>query len=81
MPQDGENAEVAAVAERHGARRIVHPRKVLKFKPGTYIAKFPGYSYLAVHYGWALGTLFADAAAYAARHPSCGPATGAASSL
>ena len=64
ISQDGENAEVARVAEKHGARRLVHPRKLLKFKPGTYIAKFPGYSYLAVHYGWALGTLFDDAEAF-----------------
>ena len=61
VSQDGENGEVARVIEKHGARRLVHPRKVLKFKAGTYIAKFPGYSYLAVHYGWALGTLFDDA--------------------
>ena len=32
--------------------------------PCRYIAKFPGYAYLAVHYGWALATLFDDAAQY-----------------
>ena len=49
---------------RHGARRLVHPRKPVRLKTGTYLAKFPGYAYLSLHYGWALGTLFADAAAY-----------------
>jgi hypothetical protein len=42
----------------------VHPRKAVKLKTGTYLAKFPGYAYLSLHYGWALGTLFADDAAY-----------------
>ena len=64
VSQDGENADVAAVVTRHGARRIVHPRKAVKLKTGTYLAKFPGYAYLSLHYGWALGTLFADADAY-----------------
>lgn len=64
VSQDGENADVAAVVARHGARRIVHPRKAVKLKTGTYLAKFPGYAYLSLHYGWALGTLFADDAAY-----------------
>ena len=39
-------------------RRLVHPRHTLRVQSGTYLAKFPGYAYLAVHYGWALGTLF-----------------------
>ena len=29
-----------------------------------YIAKFPGYAYLAVHYGWALGQIFDDPRGY-----------------
>ena len=29
-----------------------------------FLKKAPGYAYLSVHYGWALRTLFADAARY-----------------
>ena len=58
VSQDGDNADVRRVIEKHGARRLVHPRTTLRVKPGTYLAKFPGYAYLSVHYGWALRTLF-----------------------
>ena len=58
VSQDGEQPGVASVIEKHGARRLVHPRQQLRLKPGTYLSKFPGYAYLAVHYGWALRTLF-----------------------
>jgi hypothetical protein len=58
VSQDGDNAAVAAVVAKHGAHRLVHPRRTLHLKTGTYLSKFPGYAYLAVHYGWALSTLF-----------------------
>ena len=58
VSQDGEQPGVASVIQKHGARRLVHPRQPVRLKPGTYLAKFPGYAYLAIHYGWALNTLF-----------------------
>ena len=35
VSQDGENDAVGAMIAKYGARRLVHPRKVLKFKSGT----------------------------------------------
>ena len=58
MSQDGQNAAAAAVIAQHGARQLVHPRRVLTLPRGSYICKWPGYAYLSVHYGWALTTLF-----------------------
>ena len=59
VSQDGENSAVSAVTAKHGAHRLVHPRRTLQLQPRSYLSKFPGYAYLAVHYGWALETLFA----------------------
>ena len=65
---DGGNSAVAAVATRHGARTLTHERSTIVFDRknalGVYLAKFPGYAYLSVHYGWAMRTLFADPRAY-----------------
>ena len=36
--------------QKHGAR-VSAPRQPVRLKPGTYLAKFPGYAYLAIHYG------------------------------
>ena len=58
VSQDGPNNAVTAVAKRHGAQSLVHPRKPLELPRGSYIAKMQGYAYLSVHYGWALRTLF-----------------------
>ena len=58
VSQDGENKGVADMARKHGARSLVHPRKIIEFTRGTYLSKNPGYAYLSVHYGWALRTLF-----------------------
>ena len=58
VSQDGPNAEVSQVAAKHGARSLIHPRRRLELKRGSYLAKMPGYAYLSVHYGWALRTLF-----------------------
>ena len=65
VSQDGENDEVARVIAKHGARRLVHPRRQLDMsRAEKFLKKAPGYAYLSVHYGWALRTLFADAARY-----------------
>lgn len=58
VSQDGEDDAVRQVVEKHGVRRLVHPRRALKLKEWSYIAKHPGYAYLSVHYGWALKQLF-----------------------
>ena len=62
VSQDGPNEAVSRVVAKHGARSLVHPRRTLKFAPGSYLSKAPGYAYLSVHYGWALRTLFGDGA-------------------
>ena len=58
VSQDGDNQKVADVIAKHGARRLVHPRRTLSLAGNKYLQKFPGYAYLSVHYGWALRTLF-----------------------
>ena len=42
VSQDGPNEAVSRVVAKHGARALVHPRRTLKFAPGSYLSKAPG---------------------------------------
>ena len=57
---------MSGVAVKYGVKLLKHPRKVIQFGPKTppFLKKVPGYAYLAVHYGWALGQIFDEPSGY-----------------